>query len=79
MGSPLDEIDAEAEQVEHAISDTFVDGMGSLVNTPVTTWTAACSVVTVGLNLCLLYATFAPSLGSGCLIIGGADKELHSL
>ena len=25
MGFPLDEVDAEAEQVEHAISDTFVE------------------------------------------------------
>src|SRR6266852_1082258 len=34
MGFPLDEIDAEAEQVEHAISDTFVDRMDTLLGHP---------------------------------------------
>lgn len=34
MGFPLDEIDAEAEQVEHAISDTFVDRMDTLLGYP---------------------------------------------
>jgi manganese transport protein len=40
------------------------DIMGTLVNKPITTWTAiACSVVILGLNLWLLYATFSPFLG----------------
>ncbi len=40
------------------------DLMGNLVNKSITTWTAiACSVVIVGLNLWLLYGTFAPSFG----------------
>src|SRR5712692_268784 len=30
MGFPLDEVDAEAERVEHAISDAFVDRMDAL-------------------------------------------------
>src|SRR5256886_17296125 len=34
MGFPLDEIDAEAEQVEHAISDAFVDSMDTLLGHP---------------------------------------------
>ncbi|MFL5627298.1 MAG: Nramp family divalent metal transporter [Ktedonobacteraceae bacterium] len=37
------------------------DLMGTLVNKPLTTWLAsACSVVILGLNLWLLYSTFAP-------------------
>jgi manganese transport protein len=40
------------------------DIMGTLVNKPITTWTAiACSVVILGLNLWLLYATFSPFFG----------------
>lgn len=40
------------------------DLMGSLVNKAITTWTAiACSVVILGLNVWLLYSTFAPSFG----------------
>ncbi len=40
------------------------DIMGSLVNKPLTTWAAsACSVVILGLNLWLLYSTFAPFFG----------------
>ena len=40
------------------------DLMGSLVNKAITTWTAiACSVVILGLNVWLLYATFAPLFG----------------
>lgn len=40
------------------------DLMGSLVNKPVTTWAAiACSVVIVGLNIWLLYSTFASLFG----------------
>ena len=34
MGFPLDEVDAEAEQLEHAISDEFVDRMDALLNYP---------------------------------------------
>jgi len=34
MGFPLDEVDAEAEQVEHAISDTFVERMDALLGHP---------------------------------------------
>lgn len=34
MGFPLDEVDAEAEQVEHAISDAFVDRMDALLGHP---------------------------------------------
>src|SRR2546428_11819107 len=34
MGFPLDEVDAEAEQVEHAISDAFVDRMDTLLGHP---------------------------------------------
>ncbi len=34
MGFPLDEVDAEAEQLEHAISDTFVDRMDALLGHP---------------------------------------------
>src|SRR5213083_3180476 len=34
MGFPLDEVDAEAEQVEHAISDAFVDRMDTLLEHP---------------------------------------------
>ena len=34
MGFPLDEVDAEAEQVEHAISDAFVDRMDVLLGHP---------------------------------------------
>lgn len=34
MGFPLDEIDAEAEQVEHAISDAFVERMDTLLGHP---------------------------------------------
>ncbi len=40
------------------------DIMGSLANSRVTTWAAiACSVVIVGLNIWLLYSTFAPLFG----------------
>ncbi len=40
------------------------DVMGTLVNKPLTTWAAsACSVVILGLNLWLLYSTFAPLFG----------------
>src|SRR5581483_10018330 len=35
MGFPLDEVDAEAEQVEHAISDEFVERMDALLGHPV--------------------------------------------
>lgn len=39
------------------------DIMGSLVNKAITTWAAiACSVVILGLNVWLLYSTFAPML-----------------
>ncbi len=34
MGFPLDEVDAEAERLEHAISDAFVDRMDSLLEYP---------------------------------------------
>jgi DtxR family Mn-dependent transcriptional regulator len=34
MGFPLDEVDAEAEQVEHAISDAFVERMDALLGQP---------------------------------------------
>ena len=34
MGFPLDKVDAEAEQVEHAISDAFVDRMDALLEHP---------------------------------------------
>src|SRR5579863_3513140 len=34
MGFPLDEVDAEAEQIEHAISDSFVDRMDGLLSYP---------------------------------------------
>ncbi len=34
MGFPLDEVDAEAEQLEHAISDAFVDRMDELLDHP---------------------------------------------
>lgn len=34
MGFPLDEVDAEAEQVEHAISDAFVARMDDLLGHP---------------------------------------------
>lgn len=34
MGFPLDEVDAEAEQIEHAISDAFVDRMDALLEHP---------------------------------------------
>ncbi|GCE21922.1 metal-dependent transcriptional regulator [Dictyobacter kobayashii] len=34
MGFPLEEVDAEAEQVEHAISDAFVDRMDELLGHP---------------------------------------------
>jgi DtxR family Mn-dependent transcriptional regulator len=34
MGFPLDEVDAEAEHVEHAISDAFVDRMDALLGYP---------------------------------------------
>ena len=34
MGFPLDEVDAEAEQIEHAISDAFVDRMDTLLGHP---------------------------------------------
>lgn len=36
MGFPLDKVDAEAEQVEHAISDAFVDRMDALLEHPTT-------------------------------------------
>jgi manganese transport protein len=40
------------------------DLMGSLVNTAITSWAAiACAVLIVGLNIWLLYSTFAPTLG----------------
>jgi manganese transport protein len=40
------------------------DLMGTLVNKPLTTWTAiACSIVILSLNVWLLYSTFAPLLG----------------
>jgi manganese transport protein len=40
------------------------DLMRSLVNKPLTTWAAsACSVIILGLNLWLLYSTFAPLFG----------------
>ncbi|MBV9688793.1 MAG: Nramp family divalent metal transporter [Ktedonobacteraceae bacterium] len=40
------------------------DLMGTLVNKPLTTWAAiACGVVILGLNVWLLYSTFAPLLG----------------
>jgi manganese transport protein len=40
------------------------DLMGSLVNKAITTWAAiACSVVILGLNVWLLYSTFAPFFG----------------
>src|SRR6266851_3198545 len=40
------------------------DLMGTLVNKPITTWAAiACSVIILGLNVWLLYSTFAPFLG----------------
>jgi len=40
------------------------DLMGNLVNKSITTWAAiACSVLIVGLNLWLLYGTFAPLFG----------------
>lgn len=34
MGFPLDEIEAEAEQIEHAISDAFVEHMDALLKHP---------------------------------------------
>ncbi|GAC1401965.1 MAG: metal-dependent transcriptional regulator [Ktedonobacteraceae bacterium] len=34
MGFPLDEVDAEAEQLEHAISEAFVDRMDALLGYP---------------------------------------------
>lgn len=34
MGFPLEEVDAEAEQVEHAISDAFVERMDALLGHP---------------------------------------------
>ncbi len=34
MGFPLDEVDAEAEQIEHAISDEFVERMDALLEHP---------------------------------------------
>ncbi len=34
MGFPLDEVDAEAEQVEHTISDAFVERMDALLDHP---------------------------------------------
>src|SRR6266849_8841844 len=34
MGFPLDEVDAEAEQVEHAISEAFVERMDALLEHP---------------------------------------------
>jgi len=37
------------------------DLMGTLVNKPLTTWAAiACSALIIGLNIWLLYSTFAP-------------------
>ena len=40
------------------------DLMGSLVNKAITTWAAiACSVLILGLNIWLLYSTFAPLFG----------------
>jgi manganese transport protein len=40
------------------------DLMGTLVNKPITTWAAiACSVLILGLNVWLLYSTFAPLFG----------------
>ncbi|MGH2493135.1 MAG: Nramp family divalent metal transporter [Ktedonobacteraceae bacterium] len=40
------------------------DIMGTLVNKPITTWAAiACSTIILGLNVWLLYSTFAPHLG----------------
>src|SRR5712691_4956070 len=40
------------------------DIMGTLVNKRITTWAAiACSVVILGLNIWLLYSTFAPLFG----------------
>ena len=35
MGFPLDEVDAEAEQIEHAISDVFVERMDTLLEHPI--------------------------------------------
>src|SRR5713226_7816233 len=35
MGFPLDEVDAEAEHVEHTISDAFVERMDALLDHPV--------------------------------------------
>ena len=34
MGFPLDEVDAEAEQIEHAISEAFVERMDALLEHP---------------------------------------------
>src|SRR5438128_7771884 len=34
MGFPLDEVDMEAEQLEHAISEAFVDRMDALLGHP---------------------------------------------
>lgn len=34
MGFPLDEIDAQAERLEHAVSDAFVDRMETLLGNP---------------------------------------------
>ncbi len=34
MGFPLEEVDAEAEQIEHAISDAFVERMDTLLEHP---------------------------------------------
>ncbi len=34
MGFPLDEVDTEAEHLEHAISDAFVDRMDALLGLP---------------------------------------------
>jgi DtxR family Mn-dependent transcriptional regulator len=34
MGFPLDEVDAEAEKLEHAISDAFVDRMDEILGHP---------------------------------------------
>lgn len=40
------------------------DLMGTLVNKPITTWAAiACSILILGLNIWLLYSTFAPLFG----------------
>jgi manganese transport protein len=40
------------------------DLMGTLVNKPITTWGAiACSALILGLNVWLLYSTFAPAFG----------------